>query len=206
MRSFFLLLFLSCFLFSKAQDTIRFRDGKTVAAVIQQVEETRLHYHLFNFSEGPLFIRNLNSIAWIKYRNGVTDSFTIQKPEPLNPYLDSAFSNEQKVLTDTQIDSIAYLDATKYYSGTGPATGVFAATILVTPVVGFITTLVVNATPPKDHNLNMPAGTISKNPSYQYAYKAKAYEIKRERATSNFFGGLMVTALLAFTYLVLIAR
>jgi hypothetical protein len=201
-HSFLLLFFLSCFCITKAQDTIRFRDGKTVIAIIQQVEETRIQYHLYNYSDGPLFIKNLNSILWIRYKNGVTDSFTIRKPEPMNPYLDSAFRTEGQLFTDKQIDSIAYLDATKYYSGAAPATGIFAATILASPVTGLIATLAANATPPKDHNLNVPGTPISKSPGYYNAYKAKAYEIKRDRVTTNFVGGLIINLMAAFAYLV----
>jgi hypothetical protein len=56
-----------------------------------------------------------------------------------------------------------------------------------------ITTLIVNATPPKNHNLNIPPKPIAENPRYVNTYKEKAYAIKREKAVGNFAAGLLIS-------------
>jgi len=203
MRYFFFILVFLAFLTPHAQDTIRLRDGRTIIAIIHQVEETRIQYHLFTYSDGPLFVKNTNSINWIKYRNGSIDSFQIQTLYNLsNSYADSLSPNGI-FFTNKEIDSIALSDAHKYYSASGIGTNILLTTILTTPATGLITSLIVNATPPKFHNLNIPDKPIAENPRYINKYKEGAYEIKRDKVAANFSAGMIITLVATFFYIVI---
>lgn len=84
-----ILLFLlsSCVL--KAQDTIRFTDGKVNAVKVNEVGLTEIKYNRFDNLTGPVYVVEKNLVRYIKYVNGSVDSFNVSKPNTELPKVES---------------------------------------------------------------------------------------------------------------------
>jgi hypothetical protein len=66
---------------TKAQDTIRFRNGEVQTVKVSEVGVTEIHYNRFDNLQGPKYIAEKNDILLIKYAGGQVDSFKVVKPE-----------------------------------------------------------------------------------------------------------------------------
>ncbi len=91
------IVFLIISINSFAQDVITKIDSSKVTVVIIEINPNEVKYKLFNYSDGPLITASKFEIAYITYKNGLSEKI-IQKPmlqkqvlnyydKPLTPYL-----------------------------------------------------------------------------------------------------------------------
>jgi hypothetical protein len=64
----------------KSQDTIVFKNSNLKSVKVLEVSSSEIKYKFFNDSASPLFISPLYEINFIRYRNGLIDSFYSEKP------------------------------------------------------------------------------------------------------------------------------
>lgn len=78
-------------------------------------------------------------------------------------------------------------DAMQYYKG-GLASGWFVSgvTLILTPVVGGVCSLVTSNIQPSTSNLGCPDFQVLKNKDYERGYRAQAYKMKKERIWNSF--------------------
>jgi hypothetical protein len=76
----YIIIFLLIQLFSWSQDTIRLLNGLSISSKILEVNPLNIKYKIFVNMDGPINIENKNNIAFIKYSNGIIDSFQIVNP------------------------------------------------------------------------------------------------------------------------------
>lgn len=74
-------ILLLCNYFVNAQDTLRFRNGTTVAVKVSEIGTTEIKYNRFDNVNGPQYIVEKNDIQLIKYSNGHIDTFAVVKPQ-----------------------------------------------------------------------------------------------------------------------------
>lgn len=198
-KIFITLIILYLMPFLKAQDTISLKNGQLIAAKIIKVEETQMSYYFFNLQNGPLFIKNLSSINWVKYGNGYIDSFFqfILDTNKLKVLANNKSDNIKLDFTINQLDSIAEKDVYENYTRTSGG-AVFFTTLLTTPIIGGITSLIVGNTPPSRGNLNLPNKTIIQNEQYVNLYTKKAFKIKKQQVTKNFFTAAVINIFIGF--------
>jgi hypothetical protein len=89
-----------------AQDIITKADSSKVVASIAEITPTQVKYKLFNYEDGPLITSNRSEIAYITFKNGMTERFpkTVIVNPAYNPNrynLDkqpvSAYNPEQRI-------------------------------------------------------------------------------------------------------------
>jgi len=68
----------------KSQDTIVFKNSNLKAVKVLEVSSSEIKYKFYNDSASPLFISSLHEINYVRYRNGVVDSFYAVKPAVQN--------------------------------------------------------------------------------------------------------------------------
>lgn len=61
----------------KSQDIIIKTDSNRIQSIIQEINQDDITYKLFNYSDGPRITISKTEIAYIKYKNGVIDYFTM---------------------------------------------------------------------------------------------------------------------------------
>lgn len=76
------LLVLACTDLLKAQDMITKTDSSKIRAEVLEINPTQLKYKLFGYSDGPLITENKSQIAYVIFKNGVTERFTKETPAP----------------------------------------------------------------------------------------------------------------------------
>jgi len=85
-----LIITITCIAFIKAaksQDLLVTKDSSHVQTVIVEVQADNVKYKLAKNPEGPTYILAKSNIAYINYKNGTSDRFTIEKPgNDLNKY------------------------------------------------------------------------------------------------------------------------
>lgn len=79
---------LNCF----SQDSILLFDNSVLQGKVMEVSNTEVKYKKINFAEGPTYITNKYDVAFIKYSNGMVDTFPEVKPW---------FRDNKKVVYDT---------------------------------------------------------------------------------------------------------
>ena len=88
MKNYFLLFFallFSAFLFG--QDTIYKRGGDIVIAKITELTPSEIKYKRFDFQDGPTYIELKSNIEWVKYSNGLKETFKKEEVvKPVQPY------------------------------------------------------------------------------------------------------------------------
>ena len=63
-----------------AQDTLRFRNGETMAVKVNEIGISEIKYNRFDNVNGPQYVVEKNDIRYIKYSNGQKDTFALTKP------------------------------------------------------------------------------------------------------------------------------
>ena len=194
------LIFIIVFFIEKtnAQDTIKLLNGNTISVKVLEVNDENISYQFSNMPTGPLFIKNLTSLIWVKYSNNIIDSFHHNKLIILQNKKLSAPIGFNKY-SEHEIDSAVNVDVKNYYKYKDGTT-IFFSSILLTPVIGGIIAEAVGSTPPKDYNLNMPISPIAENGLYKQRYKMKAHKVKKDKVGTNFGAGIIISfiSLLAF--------
>ncbi len=66
------LLLIAGFISCHAQDIIVMKNGERIEAKVESVSDERVTYHLFNFTEGPVFSKSKAEIKTIIFNNGMT--------------------------------------------------------------------------------------------------------------------------------------
>ncbi len=66
---------LFCVGLTKAQDIITRNDSSKVQALVQEITPTQLKYKLFAYPDGPLMIENKAMLAYVTFKNGLTERF-----------------------------------------------------------------------------------------------------------------------------------
>lgn len=64
----------------KAQDIITKNDSSKVQAVVLEINPTQLRYKLFHYPDGPLITENKAQLAYITFKNGLTERFPKEVP------------------------------------------------------------------------------------------------------------------------------
>jgi hypothetical protein len=64
----------------KAQDTIRFTDGKLSAVKVAEIGLEKIKYNRMDNLTGPVYVVDKSEVKYIKYANGSVDSFAVKKP------------------------------------------------------------------------------------------------------------------------------
>lgn len=84
----------------KAQDTIRFTDGKVSAVKVNEVGLSEIKYNRFDNLNGPMYVVEKNLVRYIKYANGSVDSFNASTP------------NTEQPKVETPLETPAYVNTT----------------------------------------------------------------------------------------------
>lgn len=64
----------------QAQDIIARNDSSKVQALVLEITPTQLKYKLFNYPGGPLITENKAQLAYITFKNGLTERFPKEAP------------------------------------------------------------------------------------------------------------------------------
>ena len=94
-----------------AQDTLRFRNGETMAVKVNEIGITEIKYNRFDNVNGPQYVVEKNDIRYIKYSNGQKDSF---------PAIKTAKAIEQPAnfkVIDSSNDKIEIAGTKLFYKG-----------------------------------------------------------------------------------------
>lgn len=77
-----LILFFTVNLF--CQDVIIKKDSAKIETKILEVRQTEIKYKVFNYLEGPIYVININEVAYVIYSNGIRDVFNKTNEQPEN--------------------------------------------------------------------------------------------------------------------------
>ncbi len=64
-----------------AQDTIRFVNGNSLPVKVDEVGPTEIKYNRWDNITGPVYVVNKNEVRYIRYVNGMKDTFALAKPK-----------------------------------------------------------------------------------------------------------------------------
>lgn len=64
-----------------AQDTIRFTNGSAAPVKVNEIGETEIKYNRWDNITGPVYVVNKNEVRYIRYVNGMKDTFAVAKPK-----------------------------------------------------------------------------------------------------------------------------
>lgn len=84
MKKLVFLLFISILKLT-AQDTIRFTDGRATAVKVNEITEAEIKYNRWDNITGPVYIVPTNEVRYIRYVNGMKDTFAVAKPKVNEP-------------------------------------------------------------------------------------------------------------------------
>jgi len=195
---FFLVLFISNECFS--QDTIVKVNKDTIQAKILEVGISEIKYKRFDNPEGPIFVIPKSDILLIRYVNGGTDNFNVEKDNSPIPASQIEFKNPEG-LTAEELKLKGQKDATRHYDGyKGAGTGTLV-TSLISPALGLIPAIACASTKPKPVNLNYPDPQLMNNYSYKAGYVTRAKKIKQGKAWTNWSIGFAVNIIIVFAVL-----
>lgn len=90
---------------TNGQDTIYFKSNEKVLAIINEISDTEIRYKEYSNPNGPDYIRNINSVAKIAFKNGTYKEFERDK-------LDIPFKRN---ILAFQIIDLVYNNFTIYY-------------------------------------------------------------------------------------------
>ncbi len=80
-----------CFLslYGSAQDTIRFTDGRATAVKVNEITDVEIKYNRWDNNTGPVYVVPTNEVRYIRYVNGMLDTFAVAKPKVNEPVLET---------------------------------------------------------------------------------------------------------------------
>ncbi len=88
MKKLVFLLFISVLKLT-AQDTIRFTDGRATAVKVNEITDVEIKYNRWDNITGPVYIVPTNEVSYIRYVNGMKDTFAIAQPKANEPVLET---------------------------------------------------------------------------------------------------------------------
>ena len=77
--NFWILLFICSVV--NAQDTIRFVNGNSLPVKVDEISPTEIKYNRWDNITGPVYVVNKNEVRYIRYVNGMKDTFAVAKPQ-----------------------------------------------------------------------------------------------------------------------------
>ncbi len=175
-----------------SQDIIVFQDGSIAKVKVKKISENQIEYSKFDNLSGPIYTISSEKILSLTYENGSVEKFQAQsKPNQENNATD---------FEDMKIKGMA--DATNFYTKSGPGTWSLLSGIFTNyGIGGIIVGLPCALTPPKTHNLNIPNYDLFRtNPTYEQAYREKAFEIKKRKVWKNTLIGVAVGLIATIAY------
>lgn len=78
-----------------AQDTIRFTSGNAIPVKVDEIGATEIKYNRWDNITGPIYRVNKNEVRYIRYVNGMVDTFAVVKPK------EETFANETPAYVNT---------------------------------------------------------------------------------------------------------
>jgi hypothetical protein len=72
-----------------AQDTIRFTDGRAMPAKVNEITEAEIKYNRWDNITGPVYVVPTNEVRYIRYVNGMKDTFAVVKPKVNEPVVET---------------------------------------------------------------------------------------------------------------------
>lgn len=72
-----------------AQDTIRFTNGNATPVKVNEIGETEIKYNRWDNITGPVYVVNKNEVRYIRYVNGMKDTFAVAKPKVETPKIET---------------------------------------------------------------------------------------------------------------------
>jgi hypothetical protein len=80
-----------------AQDTIRFINGNATPVKVNEIGDVDIKYNRWDNITGPVYVVNKNEVRYIRYVNGMKDTFAVAKPkvveQPQTTYETPAYVN-----------------------------------------------------------------------------------------------------------------
>lgn len=72
-----------------AQDTIRFTDGRAMPAKVNEITEAEIKYNRWDNITGPVYVVPTSEVRYIRYVNGMKDTFAVVKPKVNEPVVET---------------------------------------------------------------------------------------------------------------------
>jgi hypothetical protein len=72
-----------------AQDTIRFTDGRATAVKVNEITDAEIKYNRWDNITGPVYVVPTNEVRYIRYVNGMKDTFALAKPKVNEPAIET---------------------------------------------------------------------------------------------------------------------
>jgi hypothetical protein len=210
-----LLIFFSvniCF----SQDIIFKKNKEFIQAKVIDSNATEIFYKQYFNQNGPTYIIFKSELLKIHYETGKVENYAVLISAPVqkkNTYVDSnnyineskndnipihAYDERETTRTSAgkkEIDFYdeGYKDAKLFYHDyhtVGTATFLISGIPFYGVIFGLAPAIVFSAIPPPDRNLNYPNKKLMENSDYKFAYKKKAFEIKRDKVKKNYTFGI----------------
>jgi hypothetical protein len=172
------------------KDVIILRTGEEINSKIINVSINEITYKKNDFIDGPTYSINPSTVFMITYSNGNKD---IVKIDEQNNFIE----NNPMKKSDGEIAIQARRDADEYF----PRPGAFLAgfsSIILTPIIALIPTIIVSSSEPKESNLNFPNQELYyKNIQYQNEYRREAHKLKKKRVWGGYGLGVAINVVLS---------
>ena len=163
-----------------AQDILTKKDGTDIQAKVIEIGITEIKYKKFDNQNGPVFSLLKADLLMIRYENGTKDIFnqtnTSSNTQINNSPVNSSVENGEDMCTKGEFD--ANLNYTAKNSGAGWST---ATTIIFSPIIGIIPTLICSTVSPIERNLKYHDQYLMKNSDYSRCYKQQALKTKKRK-------------------------
>jgi hypothetical protein len=83
-----ILIFVCCTTFLSGQDTIRFTNGNATPVKVNEIGDVDIKYNRWDNIMGPVYVVNKSEVRYIRYVNGMKDTFAVVKPKTEPPHID----------------------------------------------------------------------------------------------------------------------
>ena len=103
MRYSFLILLVSCNICLNAQDTIRFVNGSSLPVKVDEISPTEIKYNRWDNITGPVYVVNKNEVRYIRYVNGMKDTFALVQPKTEVPKTENSSEETPAYVNSTPI-------------------------------------------------------------------------------------------------------
>jgi hypothetical protein len=154
----------------KAQDTIVMNSGERIVATRIFVGNKEIEFHHIG-RDTSIDVVNITDIYVIRYHNGTIDTTSIHRPKP-----DTAQNFYFKGIEDADAN----------YRARQPGNGMFAVTLIVSPIITLYPAIVCAQTPPDRKNLHIRDTSLYSNAEYMNAYNNESADIKNRRVWKSY--------------------
>ncbi len=209
----YLILFftVSKFSFTKAQDTLIFKNGNVMAVKILKVFPNYIEYQFLDSLSKVVIKKPISAFNKLKFQN---QQFEIIN----NEYLDSNTLKIKKIVdsiqrvrlfestivkyySTKQLDSLGIVDSEQHYT-TKYGTKTFLTTFFLTPVIGGFVALNYSGQEITTRSLNIPKSQYKDSAVYKASYLKTAKKTRNQDISAGFFPTLafyFLLSLIVFT-------